>query len=281
MLVVNFSNTNYIPDPENGNDRMLITINPKPVDIEWGNTELTYNGRSQAPTASITSVDGKRIAATVTGNKMHANLVAGEITEQYTATAAISDGNYKPNSDTVQKSFVIKPFEVTVNWYNTTLTYNGEPQAPRPSAMGVNANLDVTVTGHATVVGSDYNATAAIDSTDYVITSGESQVFSIVPYTLKVTWSNDVFTYDGQPHNPTVSATGINGVNVPISVTSEPQTDAGTYTATAGITDYNYTIATADRTHSFTINKRNITVSWINTQLTYNGQPQAPTPRLL
>lgn len=120
------------------------------------------------------------------------------------------------------------------------------------------------------------------------------KVFTIAPCPVKIEWSGAVdFTYDGTDHSSNITATASteNGaaVNVKISfsykahgaTTFTPVTEvknAGTYTATAEITNNNYTIS-SNAAATFTIGQRQVTVSdWGNTSFTYNGKAQKPEP---
>ena len=119
------------------------------------------------------------------------------------------------------------------------------------------------------------------------------KVFTIAPCPVKIEWSGAVdFTYDGTDHRSNITATAKteNGaVNVKISfsykahgaTTVTPVTEvknAGTYTATAEISNDNYTIS-SNAAATFTIEQRQVTVSdWGNTSFTYNGKAQKPEP---
>lgn len=123
------------------------------------------------------------------------------------------------------------------------------------------------------------------------------KVFTISPCPVKIEWSGAVdFTYDGTDHSSNITATArtengaaINGNIFKISfrykahgaTTFTPVTEvknAGTYTATAEISNHNYTIS-SNAAATFTIGQRQVTVSgWGNTSFTYNGKAQKPEP---
>lgn len=123
------------------------------------------------------------------------------------------------------------------------------------------------------------------------------KVFTIAPCPVKIEWSGAVdFTYDGTDHSSNITATAstengaaINGNIFKISfsykahgaTTFTPVTEvknAGTYTATAEISNNNYTIS-SNAAATFTIEQRQVTVSdWGNTSFTYNGKAQKPEP---
>ncbi len=123
------------------------------------------------------------------------------------------------------------------------------------------------------------------------------KVFTIAPCPVKIEWSGAVdFTYDGTDHRSNITATARteNGAAVNENIfnisfrykahgatTFTPVTEvknAGTYTATAEISNHNYTIS-ANAAATFTIEQRQVTVSdWGNTSFTYNGKAQKPEP---
>ena len=151
---------------------------------------------------------------------------------------------------------------------------------------------------------SDYTTVLPTDAGTYaVLITSEAggvsygktiKVFTIAPCPVKIEWSGaDDFTYDGTDHRSNITATAKteNGaaVNFNISLsykahgatTFTPVTEvknAGTYTATAEISNHNYTIS-SNETATFTIGQRQVTVSdWGNTSFTYNGKAQKPEP---
>lgn len=88
-------------------------INPRTIDLKW-NKELTYNGKEQLPTATVSNLaDGDECEITVDGAQ-HKN--AGT----YDAKATeVSNSNYKLPK-TVNTKYIIKPKDITV-----TITANG------------------------------------------------------------------------------------------------------------------------------------------------------------
>ena len=109
------------------------------------------------------------------------------------------------------------------------------------------------------------------------------KVFTIAPCPVEIVWSGAAnFTYDGTDHSSNITATAKteNGaVNVKISfsykahgaTTFTPVTEvknAGTYTATAEISNNNYTISSND-TKTFTIEQKALTVTAEDKTVTY------------
>lgn len=154
---------------------------------------------------------------------------------------------------------------------------------------------------------SDYTTVLPTDAGTYaVLITSEAdgvsygktiKVFTIAPCPVKIEWSGAVdFTYDGTDHSSNITATARteNGAAVNENIfkisfsykahgatTFTPVTEvknAGDYTATAEISNNNYTIS-SNAAKSFTIGQRQVTVSdWGNTSFTYNGKAQKPEP---
>ena len=250
------------------------TIGPATIPVQWGNTSLTYNGQSQAPTASVTGLGRDRLSLRISGGQTN-------VGNKYNATAALYPTNANYILNNASTAFNIDPATVAVQWGNTTLTYTGSPQAPEASATGVvNENLPITVRGAQTYVGGPYTATATlIPANNNYTLSNTSTTFTIVQSptnTYTVVWSNTSLTYNGTPQAPTAVATNVQGATVAVTV-SGAQTNAGNYTATAAVgPDYTYVTLT-NATTQFVINRATVPVVWGNTTLTYTGSPQAPS----
>lgn len=144
---------------------------------------------------------------------------------------------------------------------------------------------------------SDYTTVLPTDAGTYaVLITSEAdgvsygktiKVFTIAPSPVKIEWSGAVdFTYDGTDHSSNITATArtengaaINGNIFKISfsykahgaTTFTPVTEvknAGTYTATAEISNHNYTIS-ANAAASFTIGQKALTVTAEDKTVTY------------
>lgn len=161
------------------------TIEPKTIGIEWGETQFTYNGEPQAPTATATGlVDGDECKITVSGVKKDTNEKSGE--NSYTAAAVrVNNANYKLPSEGATTQFTIVPAALTVEWGSAQFTYNGQTQAPSAMLYGVvkDEQVEVSVSGGQVDAGK-YTATASISDKNYVIKDGETVSFKIEPKTL-------------------------------------------------------------------------------------------------
>lgn len=168
-----------------------------------------------------------------------------------------------------------------------------------PDTKPENLSEEFFNSGYTTVLPKDAGTYAVLitSEADGVSYGKTIKVFTIAPCPVKIEWSGAVdFTYDGTDHSSNITATAstengaaINGNIFKISfsykahgaTTFTPVTEvknAGTYTATAEISNHNYTIS-ANEAKTFTIGQRQVTVSdWGNTSFTYNGKAQKPEP---
>ena len=173
---------NYVPG--------TLTVEQKEVGLSWDNTNLTYNGSAQKPTATATGlVNNDAISVTVTGEQTNAGT-------GYTATATgltgDKAGNYKlPTAYTT--TFSIDPLELVLSWgEERSFPYDGQEHAPTATISGVigNDQVSVTVTG-ASAVG-NHNATASLtgaDAGNYVLPSENTVSFEITQSSFTVTFN--------------------------------------------------------------------------------------------
>lgn len=168
-----------------------------------------------------------------------------------------------------------------------------------PDTKPENLSKEFFNSGYTTVLPTDAGTYAVLITSEAGgVSYGKTiKVFTIAPCPVKIEWSGaDDFTYDGTDHRSNITATArtengaaINGNIIKISfsykahgaTTFTPVTEvknAGTYTATAEISNNNYTIS-SNAAKTFTIGQRQVTVSdWGNTSFTYNGKAQKPEP---
>lgn len=157
------------------------TITEKTVTVAIQDVSKTYGDKD--PELTYTVVDGLLEGYELTGitlTRTHGeNVGSYEISGTYTAPS----GSVYDVAFANVGTFTIAPKELSVSWTNTTLTYNGHPQAPAASVNGVLAGdtVEPVVTGVMEDAGEDYTATVSIDNHNYVLDeSGTSTGFQIV-----------------------------------------------------------------------------------------------------
>ena len=150
------------------------TIAPKKVGLKWTGTSLTYNGKLQKPTAKATGlISGDRCTVKVTGGRKNAG--------SYVAKASrLSNSNYAlPEART--KAFTIRKKAVRLNWTTTRLKYNGKPQKPRATAIGLikGDRCKVTVRGAKKKKGVYIATATALSNRNYQLPSKVTVRFRI------------------------------------------------------------------------------------------------------
>ena len=248
-----------------------VNIAPRAATLAWTNTDLTYNGEAQAPAATVDNlVPGDSCSVTVTGGRRDAG--------SYTATATgLSNGNYVL-AGTATRAFTIAPKAVALSWSEDSFTYDGSVHLPAATVTGLVSgdSCAVTLTGGRRDAGS-YTATATgLSNGNYALAGEVTRAFTIAPKPVEVSWSDTGFTYDGNAHLPTATATGlVSGDSCSVAVTGGRR-DAGGYTVTAtGLSNGNYALA-GNVTRAFTIVPRAVKLIWSDTRFTYDGSVHLP-----
>ena len=103
---------------------------------------------------------------------------------------------------------------------------------------------------------------ASFEGDDDTKPGSASYTLTVSKKEVGLTWGETSFTYDGNAHVPTATATGLVGSDAcTVTVTGE-QSNAGDYTATASALSNNNYKLPADNTKAFTISKADVTVSF-------------------
>ncbi len=257
-----------------------IVVEKKTVGIEWSDTELTYTGDYIKPTATaIDLAEGDTCEVTVSGQQ--------RIVGDYTATAnAVSNTNYKLPDEGLTTEFSIIKADPTASVTAKNITYSGNAQTLFD--VSVNGGTLLFSTNYADA--DDYSETipAGTDAGEYEVwykVVGDSNHNDLGPVhvtgtvaqrTVGISWGTASFTYDGDSHLPTATATNVlSGETCELTVTGA-QTEAGEYVATVtAVSDNNYKLPEAV-TKDFTIRKANATATApeLAAGLVYNGDQQ-------
>ncbi len=271
------NNPNYVLG---SNTTTTFSISKRSANVSWGATSFTYNGKEQCPTVTLDICAGDQVTATVEGAATNARTTA--YTANVTGLTGADASNYNLTG-TLSKNFTIAKKSLTASWSNTTVTYNGEGQAPKVTLSGglSGDTLGESVairTGTAKNVGS-YTAEVTVSNSNYTVSTHPTTTFTIKQKGINVTWSDTTVTYNGGIQYPTVEITPSDvetGDSLDANVIGK--TSAGEYSLTAtlsGTGSANYKINNA--THEFVILQKEVTLSWSNTTTTYNGIEQKPT----
>ena len=281
-------------------------INPTVSLADW-----VYGNTASEP--KVTGNDGN---GTVTYSYKEQNAADSTYTEvtdfstipvgSYTLKANIAEStNYNANEATCNFAVTKQPITVSVSmegWeYGDTAKTPSITDDSNPGSGDVTytyytdedcTNKTTSADGAATEgaapknAGTYYVKAEVAETNNYAAGSGTKE-FTIEKKEIGIEWSGDSFTYNGKAQTPTAKATGLlKGDTCTITVTGgqkDTNAKAGTanYTATATAVDNaNYKLPATGTTHEFTITPAELTVTWKNTELTYNGSEQAPTAEL-
>ncbi len=241
----------------------VYTINKRTAELTWTGTEKTYDGAAadvQAAVGNLVEGDDCSVAVTIEDETSVGT---------YTAMAAELTGesaeNYElPEAATAE--YTINPKAVELIWSNADArTYDGTSSTvtasvSEESLIGEEA-LEVTVAGGDEVNAGTYTAKAEAltgeGAENYTLPSDPTQEYTINPKSVTITWSGtETRTFDGTASNVTAQLADtselIEGDTCELTVTGGTETNAGTYTAEASLSNSNYVIA-ENATMSYTI----------------------------
>ncbi len=194
------------------------TIAKRTVEIQWGETELTYNGIEQTPTtAAINVVENDNVSIQVDGGKKDSCQKAA--VENYTAIASALSGedaeNYALPEEGLTTTFTIAQRVAELKFSNTEFIYSG--MACLPTAKVANLcdgdTCSVTVTGERTNAGSYTAAAASLSDSNYKLPDAGSETDFIIkpkPLTAEdikifIDSSDNSYPYSGSEITPIVT----------------------------------------------------------------------------
>ncbi len=161
-----------------------LTVEQKEIAIEWSNTNLTYNGTVQKPTAiAKNTVSSDHITLTVDGTGTNASDTA--YTATVTAISGEKVGNYKLPADR-STTFTIEQQALTIVWGNSTFIYDGIEKFPAFNVEGIWNADDVAVTlsgtqsnASATAYTATITGLTGADAANYTLTGTLTREFTI------------------------------------------------------------------------------------------------------
>ncbi len=232
--------------------------------IKASGVTATYGDTDKAVEAELTKGDGELSYFVSSGTNIISideNTGALTILGAGAATVAIR-ASATEDFDETTKMIPIRIYkkEIEVDWQTREFVYDGQPHSPEGSAKDIieGDSCSVIVENPMTAVGnytSNYSDWS-LSNSNYIIAPTQNSVeYSIVKRELIPSWGETTFVYDGNPHLPTMQVTNFVGEDTCNSSVSGEQTDCGTYTATASITDFDETKYSLpeDLTKEFTI----------------------------
>ena len=273
----------------------VFTIAPCPVKIEWsGAVGFTYDGtdHSRNITATARTENGsavnKNIFKISFSYKAPGATTFTPVTEvknagTYTATAEISN-NYTISSNEAatftieQKALTVTAEDKTVTYGDSatyTATYKGLLDCDKGKLGTPNFTCEFNKVGNHSIT------VDGLKNSNYAITYVNGTL-TVNTRTVTLDWGTDnSFIYDGNAHtlNPTAQNVVIgDDLGLAITVTGENISgflaiNVGTYTATASITNKNYVIDENNKSATFTITARALTIIANNHEIIYGSAP--------
>ena len=244
-----------------------LTVTPKPITVKADNKWKAYGEAD--PRLTYTS-GGLLNNDAITGTLSR---VAGENVGTYAITVGgLTAGDNYEISFTGANLTIVKA-ELTVTANNHTITYGDAPAGngvtcegfvgeETSAVLGGTLAYDFSYTQYGDVGNTYTIKPKGLTSSNYEITFSTGKL-TVNPKEVGLTWSETTsFPYDGSPHAPTATATGlVNGDKIGVTV-SGAETNAGnSHTATAsaltGTKKHNYKLPEAN-TQSFTITPKSI-----------------------
>lgn len=257
--------TGYTATAESGNSNYVINddcktttfaISPKPVDITWGNTDLTYTGQPQKPTATIKDSDlisGDTCNISVTGEQTN-------VKENYTATAESGNSNYVINDACKTTTFNIVKAQLTIDDLTAiSRQYDGTNDVTLTGGtlIGIIDNEDVAIV----MPTSGTIDSADVGKYDVSIVQPELQgtdkenydlvlpniTANISPLPVQLSWSEDSLIYTGSQQVITATVDNIIGNDViNLTYSNNQATNVGNYSAeVTRLDNNNYTLDSA------------------------------------
>ncbi len=219
---------------------------------------------------------------------------------EVTVTASYPTESSLTSASTAGVAVVIDKKPLSFEWSHAQdLTYNGEDypitckatdgQAVGGDVLGFTHTYP-TVRGAGTFV-SNVKLDAATAAKYSVDGNTSSYVITVKKRPITVTWQIESYVYDGQKHQPVITAVSnaVDDLDNAFTYAIAEQTaegkslgiDAGSYIVTATIANSNYEFQNqSNRSQVYAITQRELALTdsnWSNLSLVYNGREQKPT----
>lgn len=181
-------------------------ITQKPIEIEWSNEELMYDGGVRYPT--VTKANGL-----VNGDEVEFDYsVDGGIgVGRHEVTAVLAKGGINDNyylSPQLHK-YSILPRKLNVVWDDIELIYNKKAQFPTAKISGGLVNddtVELIYSGYNRNIdaGNSYKVTVTVSANDTNYTLRETKEYGIAPKPISASFEFAVFNYTGKSQHPII-----------------------------------------------------------------------------
>ena len=228
------------------------------TNVSFNNKIVIYNGQQHI----LDEVSGAPENTTITysGRQLYKDVGI------YEATATLSKEGYV--TKTLTATLTINPADfANLKFADLTIPYDGKEHTL--ICYGVPSYATAVYENNKGKDVGEYHATATISAPNYNTVTLHATLKIETADITGVSFSNQIFTYDGNEHSIKVSGTIPSGVNV--EYLNNKRTNAGSQQATAILSGYGYREKTLYAT--ITINPANFTgISFADSTITYDGE---------
>lgn len=245
-----------------GTITLPFSIDKKDVTVSWTVADYTYDGTEQKPEATLNGVVAEDDCTAVVITEPEGSKNAGDYNATVTSLSGDDAVNYQISGDPT-KQYTIAQRIADLSWGEEPLYYNGAEQTPTVTVAnlvsGDTCNVTVTAEGGAIHAGTYAAVATGLDNNNYALSASfVPKTFQILSKTVGLTWDPITFVYDGEPHCPEATATGLVGTDVCNVTVSGGGTKTGEYTAEAVSLDNNDYALPEEKTQTFTITAKSI-----------------------
>jgi len=260
----------------------LFFIEKKEVRAEWSTEPLVYNGVAQHPSVSLSgAVADENVVLVFSGWETNIHVGAGFI-----VTISLDETDINANYfliGTLTHTYAIEQAVIVIEWDDTPLRYNGEPQRVSfkivsGQVSGETVLFDFSDYSNNINAGADYALTISLANNEinnnYSFTSQNIQ-YAILRAQILVEWNGEELIYNGQIQRPTASMIGeVFDYGLTLIYSNFSGQYAGNdYTVDISINNPNYEITNL---LTYNILPKTVTVVWSDEELRYDGYSKRP-----
>ncbi len=244
-------------NPKVGSEK--VTITAKPVEVNWTNINMTYDGSAKLPVASIDGlVDGETVNVNVSLEDAKGQAVG---VGTYTAYASLDSANYVISKGDKQEFSIVEGDENGYAIYSAGYTgiYDGKEHSITVTSSTEGATVTYSLEKNGSYISKipkmkdvgNYTVYYKVKKSGYKPKYGSEKV-TITAKEVEVNWTNIDMVYDGSAKLPVASIDGlVDGETVNVNVSLEDAkgqaVGVGTYTAYASLDSANYVISKGDK----------------------------------
>lgn len=266
-----------------GSTTKEFSVTKQPITVKWSEEKFSYTGKVQYPTVTVET--GKIGSEDITFEYLYdSNIERGKhsVTAQLDSTNDVNK-NYSFEPETVE--YEIAGAELVLEWNTDTLYYNGAAQHPRASiksGIKESDSVELIYSGYANNINAQtgYTVKVICNNNNYILNVTYSYEIKKRPIT--AIFEAKDFYYTGKAQFPEIST--VNNVIGSEEVQFKYRGYINNVSANSGYTviaeladtETNVNYVLSETIGTYDIKRQPISVSFSDTPLTYNAQPQCP-----